>query len=125
MASSKPKPKKFLFISRAAPYGSNRAQMCLDVAFASAVFEQDVSYLFMDDGVFQLLTDQNAEGIHSKTLGNILETLDLYGIEKIYVDRASLQNRQLTVDDLLLGVETVDGSAIGRLINNSDCVVNL
>lgn len=122
---SKPRAQKFLFISRSAPYGSNRAQMCLDVAFASAVFEQDVSYLFMDDGVLQLLSDQNAESIHSKTLGNILETLDLYGIEKVYVDQASLAQHNLSVDDLLLSVETVNGQAIGKLINQSDCVVNL
>ena len=44
--------KAFTFISRTAPYGSNRPKMSLDAALATAVFEQEVNYLFMDDGVY-------------------------------------------------------------------------
>jgi tRNA 2-thiouridine synthesizing protein C len=125
MPGKSPQKKKFLFISRAAPYGNNRAQLCLDTAFASAVFEQDVSYLFMDDGVYQLLSDQNAENIHSKSLGNMLETLDLYGIEKVYVHQDSLAQRKLSNQDLLLEAENIASKDIATLISQSDCVINL
>ncbi len=125
MASNSSQKKKFLFISRAAPYGNNRAQLCLDAAFASAVFEQDVSYLLMDDGVYQLLSDQNAENIHSKSLGNMLETLDLYGIEKVYVHQDSLAQRKLSNQDLLLEAENIASKDIATLISQSDCVINL
>ncbi|MCI5106126.1 MAG: sulfurtransferase complex subunit TusC [Pseudomonadales bacterium] len=125
MVSNSPQKKKFLFISRAAPYGNNRAQLCLDAAFASAVFEQDVSYLFMDDGVYQLLSGQNAENIHSKSLGNMLETLDLYGIEKVYVHQDSLAQRKLSSKDLFLEAKGIASKDIATLISQSDCVINL
>ena len=115
----------FTFISRAAPYGNNRAQLCLDAAFAAAVFEQRINYLFMDDGVYQLLADQDAEDICSKTLGRALETLDLYGIENIYVLDTSLAERQLTARDLLTQVEVLSSDKLATLIANSDHVINL
>ncbi len=117
--------KQFTFISRSAPYGSNRPQLCLEMALATAVFEQQVNYLFLDDGVYQLLKEQNAEGIGSKTLGNAIETLDLYGIENVLVDEESLQARNLQADDLLLPVQLVQPADIHKLLQQSDCVFNL
>jgi len=119
------KKQTFTFISRAAPYGSNRAQLCLDVAFAAAVFEQKVSYLFMDDGVYQLLSDQNAEDINSKTLGRALETLDLYGIENVYVLETDLQRRNLRLEDLLTPAEVLTSEQAATLLAESDRVINL
>ncbi len=117
--------KLFTFISRSAPYGSNRPQLCLDAALATAVFEQEVNYLFTGDGVFQLVKDQQAEAIDAKTLGNAMETLDLYGIDKVLVDRDSLQKRNLSEEDLILPVGTVTETDIKALVANSDYVINL
>lgn len=125
MNDKRPSKARYLFISRTAPYGSNRAQLSLDAAFAAAVFEQHVNYLFMDDGVYQLLANQDAEGIHSKTLGRILETLDLYGIENVLVLASSLEERQLRAEDLLLPVRLVDRPEAAALLEQCDCVVNL
>ena len=52
--------KTLTFISRHAPYGNNKAKLVMDAALAAAVFEQQVNFLFMDDGVFQLVQNQNA-----------------------------------------------------------------
>lgn len=119
------KAQTFTFISRAAPYGSNRAQLCLDTAFAAAVFEQKVNYLFMDDGIYQLLGDQNAEDIDSKTLGRALETLDLYGIENVYVLDTDLELRNLKLEDLLTPAEVLSSKQASALLAKSDRVINL
>jgi tRNA 2-thiouridine synthesizing protein C len=79
----------------------------------------------MDDGVFQLLSDQSAESIHSKSLGNMLETLDLYGIEKVFVHKDSLAQRKLGSKDLLLDARSIDSREIAALVNQCDCVINL
>lgn len=117
--------RSITFISRSAPYGNYQPNLCLDMALASAVFEQVVNYVFLDDGVLQLLRGQQAEGIHSKTLGNALETLELYGIENVFVDGASLQQRKLKQKDLIMDVTLVDHSALSELIENSETVFNL
>ncbi len=113
------------FISRTAPYGTNQPQLCLDMALASAVFEQQVNYIFLEDGVFQLLKSQNAERINSKTIGNALETLDLYGIENVFVDESSLNQRSIKQSDLIMDVKLVPRSTISELVDQSDTVFNL
>ena len=99
--------KNITFISRAAPYGQDKANLCLDMALASAVFEQNINYVFLEDGVYQLLKGQDATTIQSKTLGNALETLELYGIENIYVDQSSLEKRGFSETDILSGASII------------------
>lgn len=124
-SDTKPQPKRITFISRTAPYGQNRANLCLDMALAAAVFEQDVSYVFLGEGVYQLLKGQDGAAIDSKTLGNALETLALYGIENVYVDIRCMEERSLSKDDLLPGLQFVDGDTLSRLLEESDTVFNL
>lgn len=113
------------FISRSAPYGRNKANLCLDMALASAVFEQDVSYVFMDDGVYQLLKGQDGTAIDTKTLGNALETLSLYGVENVFADQQSLAQRDIDAQELLPGLQLIDSEAVAELIEKSDTVFNL
>ena len=117
--------KTVSIISRQAPYGSNRAQQSLDIALAAAVFEQTVNYIFMGDGVYQLLGNQNATSIQSKTLVNALKTLDLYGIESIFVDSQSLRERNLIPKDLSLKASIVSRDEIAIIVRASNSVFNL
>ena len=123
--NSKSQKSRITFISRTAPYGQNKANLCLDMALASAVFEQDVNYIFFGDGVYQILKGQDGSAIESKTLGNALETLELYGIEKTYADRQSLEERDISESELLSGMQIVNGESIAQMIESSDTVFNL
>ena len=113
------------FLSRGAPYGRNSANLCLDMALASAVFEQNVNYVFLDDGVYQLLKGQDGAAIEGKTLGNALETLALYGIESVHADQQSLQARGIEPGELIPGMQVTTSEAISQLIDESDTVFNL
>ena len=117
--------KTLTFISRHAPYGNNKAKLVMDAALAAAVFEQQVNFLFMDDGVFQLVHNQNAEFIYSKTIGRSLETLELYGIEQVLVDAASLEERHIAPDDLSIPVKVLKAKELQQLTKNSDVLINL
>lgn len=125
MTKSAKQRKKFTFLTRSAPYGSNRPQLCLEAALAAAVFEQQVNYVFLEDGVYQLLQGQNGESIHSKTLGSAMETLDLYGIENVYVEERALEARGLTPEDLVIPVQLCDSDTVAGLLKTADCVFNL
>ena len=117
--------KILTFVSRYAPYGSNKAKLTIDAALAAAVFEQEINFLFMDDGVFQLLQNQNAELITLKSIGNVLETFELYGIEQVLVDGSSLEKRCLTPTSLAIPVKILKAEELQRLIAKSDVVINL
>jgi tRNA 2-thiouridine synthesizing protein C len=92
--------KKFLFVNRKAPYGTIYAWESLEVVLISAAFEQDVSLAFMDDGVFQLVKGQDTSGIEMKNFSPTYAALGDYEITKIYVEKESLEERGLSLDDL-------------------------
>ena len=114
--ASKTTNKAITFISRRAPYGDSNAQLCLEMALACAVFGQTVSYVFLADGVYQLLKHQDARGI---------ETLELYGIENVCVDADSLSERGIQDSELVLDVKPVSRAHIVELIDQADTVFNL
>jgi len=92
--------KKFLYINRRAPYGTIYAWESLEVVLIGAAFEQDVSLAFMDDGVYQLMKGQDTTGIGMKNFSPTYSALGDYEITKIYVEKESLEERGLTLDDL-------------------------
>jgi len=92
--------KKMMYINRKAPYGTIYAWESLEVVLIGAAFEQDVSLAFMDDGVFQLTKGQDTKGIGMKNFSPTYSALGDYEINKIYVEKESLEERGLTLDDL-------------------------
>ncbi|MDA1090147.1 MAG: sulfurtransferase complex subunit TusC [Proteobacteria bacterium] len=116
--------KRFLFVNRKAPYGTVYALESLEVVLISAAFDQDVSLVFMDDGVFQIVKDQNTDGINIKNFSRTYRALEGYDVEKLYVEKESLEARGLSEDDLLVPVEVLDSKALSELMNAQDVVIS-
>ena len=87
--------KKFMFVNRKAPYGTVYALEGLEVVLITAAFDQDVALAFIDDGVYQLVKGQNTKGIEIKNFSPTYRALEDYDIEKLYVERESLEARGL------------------------------
>ena len=92
--------KKFMYINRKAPYGTIYAWESLEVVLIGAAFEQDVSLAFVDDGVYQLMKNQDTTEVGIKNFSPTYSALGDYDINKIYVEKESLEVRGLTLDDL-------------------------
>ncbi len=92
--------KKFLYVNRRAPYGTIYAWESLEVILIGAAFEQDVTLAFVDDGVYQLTKGQDTTGIGMKNFSPTYSALGDYDVNKIYVEKESLEARGLTIDDL-------------------------
>ncbi|UTW13497.1 sulfurtransferase complex subunit TusC [Marinobacterium rhizophilum] len=117
-------PKRFLVISRRPPYGSSHARDALDTALTTAVFEQPVSMLFLDDGVYQLLQSQEPAAIQQKNLGATLSALPMYDIDQLYACNCAMHNRGLVAEDCLLPVQLLDEDGIAQLIRSHDVVMS-
>jgi len=116
--------KKFMYVNRKAPYGSIYALESLEVVLIGAAFDQDVSLAFIDDGVYQLMKGQKTEGIGMKNFSPTYRALEMYDVEKLYVEKASMDARGLTEDDLIVPVEVVDGAAMADLMEDQDVVLS-
>ena len=79
--------KKFAFINRKAPYGTIYALESLEVVLISAAFDQDVSLVFADDGVYQLKKGQATKAVGMKNFSPTYRALEGYDIEKLYVEK--------------------------------------
>ncbi len=117
--------KKLLFISRQAPYGNTRAREALDATLAASVYDQQLSLLFMDDGVLQLVVGQDSAGIDQKNLSKQLSALPLYDISPLYVHRQSLAQRGLAPQDLFADdIELLDSEQVQALIAQQDHILS-
>jgi tRNA 2-thiouridine synthesizing protein C len=116
--------KKFMFVNRTAPYGTAYALESLEVVLITAAFDQDVSLVFIDDGVWQLKKGQQTKGIESKNFSPTYRALEGYDVEKLYVERESLESRGLTQDDLIVDVNVLPSAELGALMAGQDVVLS-
>ena len=115
--------KKFMYVNRKAPYGTVYALEGLEVVLITAAFDQDVSLVFVDDGVFQIKKDQETTGINMKNFSPTYRALEGYDVEKIYVEKESLESRGFSEDDLVIPVEILSSAKISELMDAQDVIV--
>ena len=116
--------KKFMFVNRRAPFGTVYALESLEVVLIAATFDQDVSLVFIDDGVYELVKGQNPKGLGIKNHSSTYRALDGYDVEKLYVERESMETRGLTEADLLVPVEVLDSAAMADLMAEQDVILS-
>lgn len=116
--------KKFMFVNRKPPHGTIYALESLEVVLITASFDQDVSLAFVDDGVYQIVKGQATKGIGTKNFSPSYRALEGYDIEKLYVERESLESRGLDAADLLVPVEVIDSAQMAALMAEQDVVLS-
>lgn len=118
------KIKKFMFLNRKAPYGTVYALESLEVVLIAATFDQDVSVVFMDDGIFEIAKGQNTKAIEMKNFSPTYRALDGYDVEKLYVERESMDARGFTEADFVVPVEVLSANELGQLMAEQDVVLS-
>ncbi len=116
--------KRFMLVNRRAPYGTIYALECLEVVLVAAAFDQRVSMVFLDDGVYQLKKNQDTTGIGMKNFSATYRALPDYDVEKIYVEKESLLARGLSAEDLVIPVEVVAADDLREIMAQQDVVIS-
>jgi tRNA 2-thiouridine synthesizing protein C len=119
--------KKFMYLNRKAPYGTIYALESLEVVLIGAAFEQEVSLVFIDDGVYQLKGNQNTSvnsGIGVKDFSKTYRALEDYDIDKLYVDKDSMIARGLTEGDFIVPVQVMDSAQLAELMQQQDVILS-
>jgi tRNA 2-thiouridine synthesizing protein C len=130
--------KKFLYVNRKPPHGSIYALESLEVVLIGAAFEQEVTLAFIDDGVYQLLQNQDTGAIGSKNFAPTFRALGDYDVNRIYVERESLEMRGLGKEDLMPltwededddwaekdSIHVVSSAELAEIIEQQDVLLN-
>ena len=118
------KVKKFLYVNRKAPYGTIYALESLEVVLITAAFDQDVTLAFLDDGVYQLVKGQHTKGIDVKNFSPTYRALEGYDIEKLYVEKESMEARGLKESDFIVPVKVMSAQEIADLMLTQDVILS-
>jgi len=113
--------KRLLLICRHSPYAGQLSHGALDFALAASVFEQDLTLLFMDEGVWQLLPNQQVDG---KSIEKTLDSLPLYDFEELHVDLGSLHSRHLSITDLRGSVTPLSAAELPAFLDSFDQLIS-
>ncbi|NTW83365.1 MAG: sulfurtransferase complex subunit TusC [Chlorobiaceae bacterium] len=116
--------KKILHVMRHAPHGTVYTYEGLEMILIMAAYEQDLTVVFIGDGVYALKKEQDTSEIGIKGYARTFSALGDYDVEKLYVDRISLEERGLTLDDLVVGAEVLESAEIGRLMKEQDVIIH-
>ena len=92
--------------------GIEQAKESLEMALAAASLDLRVGLLFMDDGVFQLMTPTV-----ENSLSVLLRALPFYDVNSIYVVQESMFERNLLVSDLVLQATCLLRNEMRSLLN--------
>lgn len=114
---------KVAVLMRRAPYGTVYTAEGLRTLMGIAVFEMEISVVFVDDGVYALVSGQDPGKLDMKPLGDAFPMLSEFGVTDFYVHGESLQERGLTADDLVLEVTVVDGTRIAQILDSAGKVL--
>lgn len=109
---------------RTLPHQGVRLQEKLDVILTAAAFDQQVSLLFLDDGVFQLKTGQQPDNQQLKDTASIFNALEMYDVTDLYIEAESLQQCGLSLGDLSLPMKEIGGQEVGGLMKQFDIVIS-
>ena len=130
--------KKFLYINRKPPHGSIYALESLEVVLIGAAFEQEVTLAFIDDGVYQLLQNQDTSAAGLKNFAPTYRALGDYDVNRIFVERESLELRGLAKEDLMPltwededddwaekdSIHVVSSAELAQIIEHQDVILN-
>lgn len=103
-------------VNRQSPYAGSCAQESIDCAMALSNFGQQISVFFIEDGVFQLLSGQQAKLVERKAFTKGFAALHFYDIENIYVCAQSLTVRGLHADKLSVAVKVLTSSELSKVL---------
>ena len=95
--------KKLLCIISKPPFEGSVVMEQLEAAMVAAVFEMDVSVLFIDEGLRCLQAGQAGDRIGVRTPGKLIQGLEMYEIEHLYAgEEVASMNMAVPTNVLIL-----------------------
>ena len=115
---------KLAFLFRTAPHGNAISREGLDALLAATAFcdEEDIGVFFIDDGVLNLLDEQNPELLLQKDFIRTFKLLDLYDIEQRFVCVDSLDQYNLQAEQLIISAEKIDSTSLINKLSQAEKV---
>ncbi|AWX14468.1 sulfurtransferase complex subunit TusC [Mergibacter septicus] len=116
---------KIAFVFTQPPYGNSRSHEGLDALLAMAAYcdENELSVFFLNDGICNLLVQQQPDLILQKDTPAVFKLLDLYEIENRFVYQPDLERYQLNIQDLQLNCQPLDQKSFFATLQQAEKIL--
>ncbi|HHF3575905.1 TPA: sulfurtransferase complex subunit TusC [Haemophilus influenzae] len=113
---------KIAFLFRTSPHGTSISREGLDAILAATAFcePNDIGIFFINDGVLNLIDNQQPEIIQQKDFIRTFKLLDLYDVEQRFICTASFQKFKLDNRELILSCEKINRSLLLEKLNQAE-----
>lgn len=95
----------------------------LDLIFALAAVDHQLSVIFCGDAVYQLIKANDSSELQVKDVRRSFKLFELYDIERLYICADSLRQRQLEPAELLLDVQQLESAELSQLLSTQQHVI--
>ncbi|GHA07224.1 sulfurtransferase complex subunit TusC [Oceanisphaera arctica] len=93
---------KVAFIFRTPPHGSASGREGLDAVLATSALSEDIGVFFIDDGVYQLLSEQDPVPVLGRHYAPTFGLLELYDVDNVYISAEALAERGVSAERLVI-----------------------
>ncbi|OAT51184.1 TusC family tRNA 5-methylaminomethyl-2-thiouridine synthase [Proteus hauseri ATCC 700826] len=112
------------FVFTQAPHGNAAGREGLDALLATSALTEDIGVFFLSDGVFQLVDNQQPDGILSRHHAATFKVLPLYDITSIYVSQEDITLRGLSAQtSFVLAAQKLSFHDITQKLHDYDVVL--
>ena len=108
------------FVLTKPSYSDSSVEESINMALLAASMDQDVTIIFINDGINVMLNAQNGVLIGYQEYTAKLGALSLYEINKLYICEQSLMKREVSLAELHNGIKPINAAKIKHIINQSD-----
>jgi len=113
-----------MIVNHHPPHGTLHAWESLELALTAAAFDQEITIVFMGDGVCQLLTGQDPGQIGIRNFAPAFRTFEDYGVRHVCVEKDALARYGLDPVDLLINVDLVDTATLTGMMLEQDIILH-
>ncbi len=114
---------KIAVVVTSLPLHGVAARESLDLIFALAAVDHQLSVIFSGNAVYQLVKADESAELLVKDFRRSFKLFELYDIEQLYVCAESLRQRQLQANELVLDVQPLDSSELSQLLYTQHHVI--
>lgn len=102
------KPEYIVIQSTQPPYSSSYSVDALEAAMGATNIGLEVVFIFVGEGVYQLLNNQENTGISHKSIFKKLMALPLYDVERICALSTSLSQHSVTIPQSMANISVLN-----------------
>ena len=114
--------KRLLYVFTSAPYSNAIGQEGMDAVLMGAAFEQEISVLFLHDGVFQLKRGQNSDDSALKQYTKTFAAFTDFEVTAVFANEQSLVARGLSPEDCSIELKVLTNAETTALLQQQDRV---